>query len=123
MRLACQHGLFEIVELLLQFGALANWAIDRGDTPLHLACRGGYASICRLLCESGAFVDQPNDREFGNTPLLIAVFADDPDCVKALLDGGASPSLHNRSGITPIQFCKSASPRCASLVLRAMRSG
>lgn len=63
---------------------------DLGPTPLGLAVRGGHIEGAAALIDLGAVVDGPSAS--GHTPLLLAVFSDQPpEMVRLLLDAGADP--------------------------------
>ena len=60
----------ELARTILDLGADANQADDRGNTPLHDAVRTGFASVVEILAAHGADLDATNDR--GQTPLTLA---------------------------------------------------
>ncbi len=60
-----------------------------GNTLLMLAAYHGHASTVGLLAAQGADVDRLNDR--GQSPLAGAVFKDEQDVVRTLLEAGADP--------------------------------
>lgn len=63
---------------------------DLGPTPLGHAVRGGHIDVAGALIELGAEVDGPSAS--GHTPLLLAIFSDQPpEMVRLLLDAGADP--------------------------------
>ncbi|RDW65756.1 uncharacterized protein DSM5745_09495 [Aspergillus mulundensis] len=86
------------IRYLLQRGANPNLCNGKGQSPLHIAVKGGYrrASIVRILLEHGANPDLV-DLD-GNTPLSLA--AGDPDLVRLLLQHGADIHL----GSNPVLF-------------------
>lgn len=64
---AADMNCLPLVTVLLGRGANVNCAMGWGHTPLHLACRGGHATICKALLVGGADVTAVN--AFGRTPL------------------------------------------------------
>lgn len=65
---------------------------DRGPTPLSIAVRSGETEAVELLLDLGADVDGRSTS--GHTPLLTAVFFDQPpSLVEVLLDAGADPGV------------------------------
>lgn len=65
---------------------------SEGLTPLALAVRAGRQGVVEALLDLGADVDAPTNS--GHTPLLIAVFSDQPpDLVSVLLEAGADPNI------------------------------
>jgi ankyrin repeat protein len=57
LMLAAYHGHAGTVGLLLQHGADANAANDRGQTPLAGAVFKGYTDVARVLLDAGADPD------------------------------------------------------------------
>jgi ankyrin repeat protein len=60
-----------------------------GNTLLMLAAYHGHATTVALLAARGADADRVNDR--GQSPLAGAVFKDEQDVVRTLLEAGADP--------------------------------
>jgi ankyrin repeat protein len=58
-----------------------------GNTLLMLAAYHGHATTVALLAARGADPDRVNDR--GQSPLAGAVFKDEQDVVRTLLEAGA----------------------------------
>ncbi|VDM97381.1 unnamed protein product [Thelazia callipaeda] len=61
---------YNIVELLLMFGADPNVTVSDNRTPLYTATKEGCFNICHLLIEYGANLDIPDC--MGQTPLHLA---------------------------------------------------
>eukprot|EP01096_Ripella_sp_DP13-Kostka_P005194 TRINITY_DN1789_c0_g1_i2.p1 TRINITY_DN1789_c0_g1~~TRINITY_DN1789_c0_g1_i2.p1 ORF type:complete len:301 (-),score=101.29 TRINITY_DN1789_c0_g1_i2:15-827(-) len=59
LHVACQHGNYEMVCLLLQKGSMVNSTLKRGDTPLHLSVE--HPDVCEVLLRQGADVNLVND--------------------------------------------------------------
>ncbi|KAF7119469.1 hypothetical protein RHSIM_Rhsim13G0208400 [Rhododendron simsii] len=71
-----------------------------GQTALHLACRRGFPEILDAILEySYADVDVP-DRD-GNPPIVFALAAGSPDCVRALIRKSSSVIYRLREGYGP----------------------
>lgn len=51
---AAEHGMIEIVELLLKKGADINAKTAKNETPLHYAAAGGNVEIAKILLAHGA---------------------------------------------------------------------
>ena len=49
-------------------------------------------------------MDSTNDSDEGNTALMVATSIDHSECVRALLECGASPHTQNRSGNSPYKM-------------------
>lgn len=81
---------------------------DRGNTILHVASANGHIHILshfldnpsKVSSEDECSVDIPN--ESGSTPLHWACMNGQTECVKMLLDAGASPTLKSGSGQSAI---------------------
>ncbi|MBX9831134.1 ankyrin repeat domain-containing protein [Candidatus Babeliales bacterium] len=72
LHIASQFCLTEIVELLLNAGALVNVQDKSGNTPLHYAAGWGFVEIVALLVEKGqACQDITNLKR--ETPVMLAV--------------------------------------------------
>jgi hypothetical protein len=91
LHLAIYAGSSEIVKILLAspLGADVTVAtINELDTPLHMACEGGYRSIAYALLDAGADFDVPNKME--RTPLHLAALCGRADIGSMLLRAGAN---------------------------------
>ncbi|KAJ3109376.1 hypothetical protein HDU96_007241, partial [Phlyctochytrium bullatum] len=100
-----------IASLFLRYGANPNRANLRGQTPLHIACKGLVGAeeiaLIRTLLQHGA--DATVADESGRTPLhyvaegyrysprLISI-----EAARLLLDAGADPSQGDHQGRTPL---------------------
>jgi len=83
---------YEIVELLLQYGANIHVSYTIGkETPLHNAALAGYSTVVRRLVESG--IDVNVRASEGHTPLICAAAMGHVDCIRALLELGANRTL------------------------------
>ncbi|RYP71847.1 hypothetical protein DL771_004559 [Monosporascus sp. 5C6A] len=78
----------EVVELLLDAGAFANFAGDEGLTPIHVACREGQAESLAALLEGGA---TPNllTKDIPLLPSHIACIFGHAFCLKLLVENDA----------------------------------
>ena len=64
--IAARNGHYKVCEILLEYGADANFPTDKGSTPLHAASYHGHEDIINLLISYGADINKKN--EFGLTP-------------------------------------------------------
>jgi ankyrin repeat protein/TPR repeat protein len=99
---------YEVVNLLLRYGADPQIVSKYSMTPLFYASRLGRSDLIKLLVEAGA---NPNERfqlrqseiplnmisklertivSNGGTPLLLAVALGNPGAIQALIDAGAN---------------------------------
>ena len=110
-------------------GGDPNLGNAAGDTPLHLAARGGWDEGVQTLLTARAQVDRPN--RLGETPLIAAVQARQLPVIRRLLQAGANPDrrdsasgrsardyarLDNRSGSAIITLMDTVKGRAAKPV-------
>ncbi|KAI0114197.1 ankyrin [Hypoxylon sp. NC0597] len=75
----------------------------RGDKLIHAsAAVGAYGLLKELLVNFKVHVDSLNQE--GETALLCACRSGQPNCVKLLLDNGASASIQAANGETPLHW-------------------
>ena len=89
--------------------------IDIGLHVLIRASAAGHVSLVKLLVDAGVSVD-PNSR---STPLHVACANARVECVRALLDSGASVNALGTSRRTPLIFAVS-SPMCTSELVKIL---
>lgn len=87
-------------------------------TPLHAAADAANADIIREL-EDWGFDYEAYDYQ-GFSPLHHAVMRGSEECVKKLLERGASPNRPTRDGVTPLFMAVDGS---RSIVRRLLREG
>jgi ankyrin repeat protein len=75
-----------------------------GWAPLHYAAANGHVDVINLLLEHYAYPDAESPNL--TTPLMMAALYGNPESVKALLDGGADPTLKNSLGLTALNFAQ-----------------
>lgn len=85
----------ERVDAYVAAGAPVNLSDAGGNTLLMLAAYHGHAATVAMLAARGADVDRLNDR--GQSPLAGAVFKDEQEVVRTLLDAGADPDTGSPS--------------------------
>lgn len=76
-------------------------------STLHDAIRSGDSEAVQAAIETGD-VNQ-KDKE-GNTPLILAVKAGNPDFTAWLLRNGAEPNVPDASGMYPIHYAATLKP-------------
>lgn len=131
---AVREGHLRCVEILIENGADVNARDESGATPLHCAvglrdsregrllviwevlvrARGnvpectqrwpgrGHVEAARLLLSAGAALEAKT--EYGDTPLHVAVAAENPAMVSLLVEAGAQVDTVNRSGMTALHW-------------------
>ena len=97
---AAQSGHVNVVNLLLQAGALPNEARADGTTPLLISSQTGNSSVVASLLAGSADPNRKNAA--GLTPLLVAVNCNDLLTVNALLASGANPNEVDAFQQTPL---------------------
>lgn len=111
LHLACLYGHFSCVQLLLERGAAIEAKDEDGAIPLHDACAGGYVEIAQLLLNTANDPERIKrmlesvDAE-GDTPLHHAARGEHADMIRLLLSLGASPTLANTYGKTPVELAE-----------------
>lgn len=84
------------LNFLLARGADPNRANNKGERPLNIAVRLGWADGVQLLLDRGARPDDPGAA--GETALIAAVHQRDIELVRLLLKAGANPLRADNSG-------------------------
>lgn len=100
---AVTAGLLPKVTQLLYAGSMVDAQDDDGNTALIFAAEG-EPMILEHLLKSGADIDHQN--RSGNTALCVAIRAEDPDCIRLLLDASASTTIKNKEGLTPVDLAQ-----------------
>ncbi len=94
LTLAISKGHTEIVKLLLEYGADADYRTSEYyDTPLMLAARKGRTEIVKLLLEYGADINESKLLNSGKSALIVAADYGFTDIVEILLENGADPDV------------------------------
>ena len=85
--MACAENKRDTVELLLARGANIGFRssfLQRGRTPLHIACEKGHVDLVRLLLDHGADA-KCMDRD-GYSPLQLACWCGYDNVVQLMFD-------------------------------------
>uniref|UniRef100_A0A8R1DG54 ANK_REP_REGION domain-containing protein n=1 Tax=Caenorhabditis japonica TaxID=281687 RepID=A0A8R1DG54_CAEJA len=98
---AAMDGHIEVCRLMLNRGTPTDMTNPYSvESPLSLACSGGYPEVVDVLLASGAKVEELNEEK--NTPLMEACREGHADVVKVLLSRGADVNATNPDlGDTP----------------------
>jgi len=109
LHIACEHGHYKIVCLLIDAGMRLDAVTHERMTPLMLACKGGYTKIVRLLIANGAGLDLQEQR--GRTALHTVCGSFNivheearTKIVNILVDAGAASDLKATDGSTPFSI-------------------
>ena len=99
------------VRFLLQIGAdpnLLNAEYQRA--PIHFAAENGSIDVLSVLLQFNE-IDYDLKTPSGLTALHFAVTSGSEECVKLLLEAGASPNIPNNKGITAIHLAVNQNKR------------
>ena len=102
LNVAASIGSLEAVQYFLEKGADADFADEKGNTPLILASKRNDAAIVEKLILAKADPNIPNKE--GNTPLLFASYHNHVEIVKILLLARANPNITCRFGWTALEL-------------------
>lgn len=95
---AAEKGHLDIVEKLIEEGAITNEPCWNGAQALYAAAGEGHAGVVRVLLRKEVAVDHFVKKSDGTveTPLLAAVKNDagNSECVQLLMRAGANPHLY-----------------------------
>ncbi|NUP32710.1 MAG: ankyrin repeat domain-containing protein [Streptomycetaceae bacterium] len=92
---AARAGDAEMLASYVDAGLPVDLANEAGDTLLMLSAYHGHLASVQVLLKRGADANKANDR--GQTPLAGAVFKNEPEIARALLDAGADPDAGSPS--------------------------
>lgn len=103
LNLACQHGLTDIIRLLLEMGAHLLPDAE-GLYPQHLVARSSKdPQLLLLLKQHGADLNQ-RDKLYSWTPLFHAASEGQVQCLQLLLENGADPSALDEKGLSATYY-------------------
>ena len=121
--IAAVAGDEDTLAVLLSLGASAKLTTSRYDgTALIAAAHLGHAGVVRQLIRAGAPLDHVNNLHW--TAVIEAIVLGDGGprhqaCLRALVDAGASLTLTDRSGQTPMQLARSRGHEAMLRILEA----
>lgn len=91
---------YQVVRLLLNYGAIIGRLDQYGCSPLMFACREGHLEVVNEIVAESSLISADNE---GNTALFYAVNNNRLEVVKMLLRAGAPTHAVNKQGYTPRQ--------------------
>ncbi|XP_052888097.1 ankyrin repeat, SAM and basic leucine zipper domain-containing protein 1 [Anopheles moucheti] len=91
---------YQIVRLLLDYGAIIGMLDQYGRSPLMFACKEGHLDVVKEIVAESSLLSIDNE---GNTALIHAVNNNRLEVVKVLLRAGAQTHTVNKQGYTPRQ--------------------
>ncbi|XP_072230201.1 ankyrin repeat domain-containing protein 61-like [Leuresthes tenuis] len=128
LHISVQYKALSAVQILTSYGADVDAVCSSGMTPLHMAASFLHKDIIVNLIRQGADVNM-GTRQFGNTPLHLAVTTmatntaksldNGLSCISELLEQGADPNIMNKAGLTPLhEACIMGMEELVDLLLR-----
>lgn len=114
---ACQKGLADIAEGLIEAGADPARTDAYGNDALWAACYSGDLKTIAVLMDAGADLNRRNP--VGATSLVYAASAGKTEVVEFLLEAGADPELKTQDDYTALELA--ANPDILKLLKRARR--
>lgn len=101
IHVAVRLGNVAMTELLLVHGASLTRVDRYGQTPLHIAAKGGNSGVLACLIDAGGDALLEARDKKGSRPLHLAVINGKIDTVRLLLETAAEPNAPNGDGQTP----------------------
>jgi len=108
---AASQGNEQLVEALLDQGALVNMQNFVGETALYIAAARGFDRICALLIEHGG--DARYSTIDGATPVHIAASSGHLEVLKTLISKGAFVNGADEEGDSPLHYAIREGQRAA----------
>lgn len=104
LNLAVKSGDINLVEQLVNEGAIITWVndTDDGNGPLHIASEYGHINLIEYLLKLGADINSQND--FGDSPLHIACINKQLNTAKYLISKHAAAYTINKKEQTPFHI-------------------
>lgn len=102
--LAAYNDQSEMVQFLLNHGAIIDARDNSGNTALMGVCFKGYLNIAKLLIDAGADVNAQNLN--GATALTFACSFNRKEMAELLIGNNADPTLKDSRGNTPADHAR-----------------
>ena len=105
LRITAKKHRYACMRFLLQRGACPNECDRKGYYPLHFAAEEGCIDLIKMLIdEYGAY--HQNYNYSGETPLFRAVYREQVESVRILLERGAEVNITNIKGYTLLELAE-----------------
>jgi cytohesin len=91
-------------EMLLALGAEVDAKDKSGNTPIHFAVKNGHVKLIDLLLSKGAIISKDDNLMADEEASLSAVWRNQADVLKVLLDHGADVNAADRWGWALLHF-------------------
>ncbi len=102
LHVAASEGHTNIIEILLEYGALADSRTKNFRTPLHIACVRGHFGVIQTLLMAGADADAKDIN--GNTPTHFTAEYGHKECLRFLLTRHPTLFAKNSEGKSSIDL-------------------
>lgn len=113
--LAAEKGQSALLKKLIQKGADYEIKDTQGVSPLMAASIKGHTEVVEYLAHKVRNIDEK--RRDGQTALTLAIEADQPDAVKALIDNGASSDAKIKGNTLLMHAASMGSGRCIKVLI------
>ena len=110
----------EIVNLLVENGAIMQWENPQGSGPLHVAVENDDYMMMNLFVRHDAAIDALD--AMGRTPLQIAAELDRGLIVKLLLESGANVGAGNQAYGSPLELASRRGHVATERILSSTRA-
>ncbi|XP_068236789.1 kinase D-interacting substrate of 220 kDa B-like [Palaemon carinicauda] len=100
---AAKIGSLDVLKAALNAGAFIDLQDETGWTALNHAASKNHTGVARYLILVGANVNIPNN-DFGDTPLIWAVYNENFELTKALVEAGANINHKEFDGDSPLNM-------------------
>jgi ankyrin repeat protein len=98
-----------LLQTILTHQGYPQGATRHGRTPLTQAACFGSAKAIQLLLDYGAPIDQMDKDE--DWPLQVAIFSENDEATRCLLENGADIHLSNAAGLTSYAVAEDRFPQ------------
>lgn len=118
--LACMHGHYQVVQVLLSLGADVSKRDDEHCTALMLAAARGHTLVMKILLDNHASVNDTDKMK--NTALHYACSGGHTEAVQLLLDKRANVMLKNTYDQSPLEVATDYSHNDVAIIMLQHKS-
>ncbi|PVH87308.1 ankyrin [Cadophora sp. DSE1049] len=127
LRMACENGHNDVVDLLLEYGADPNFEAQKSNPayPLHNSGMAGNLRLTQRLLDAGATINlpQPENQYTTIMPILWWAFAREHTAlIRLLIDRGASLQEVSGSSLTSLRRKQAADSVCGMVYTLGLES-
>jgi ankyrin repeat protein len=99
---AAESGNMELLEMLVEMGAIVNAENEQGHIPLHFGAFAGHVDSLSMLLDKGAWIDHIG--KDGCVPLHFACGQGKLEAIEYLVERGANLKISNNKGEFPLHW-------------------